>query len=78
MWQLKLSRLTDQEMRVGEQIMAIWTRMDILPPLLKKLPGWKTFRRKDVETVLKKIQEFDPPELLQGIFRNACLSRSKC
>ncbi|OPY18243.1 MAG: RNA polymerase sigma-54 factor [Syntrophus sp. PtaB.Bin075] len=61
MWQLKLSRLTDQEMRVGEQIIGNLDANGYLAASIEEIAGLENVSEKDVETVLKKIQEFDPP-----------------
>ncbi len=60
MWQLRLSHMTEKEVRIGEQIIGNLDDSGYLKATVEEiaaLEGEETFF---VESVLKKIQEFDP------------------
>jgi RNA polymerase sigma-54 factor len=61
MWQLKLSRMTADEMRVGEQIIGNLDPNGYLAVTLEELSELLSLDVAFIEAVLKKIQEFDPP-----------------
>jgi len=61
MWQLKLSRLTEDEMRVGEQIIGNLDPNGYLAVTLEELSELLSLDVTFIEGVLKKVQEFDPP-----------------
>ncbi|MFA4915796.1 MAG: RNA polymerase factor sigma-54 [Syntrophales bacterium] len=61
MWQLKLSRLTELEMKVGEQIIGNIDQSGYLVATLSEISVQEGVDEAIVESVLKKVQEFDPP-----------------
>ena len=61
MWQLKLSRLTTDEIRAGEQIIGNLDPNGYLAVTLEELSELLALDVPFIEGVLKKIQEFDPP-----------------
>ncbi|HET6461846.1 MAG TPA: RNA polymerase factor sigma-54 [Syntrophales bacterium] len=61
MWQLKLSRITDEEMKIGEQIIGNLDSNGYLVASLQEIAQQGGVEENFVEGVLKKIQEFDPP-----------------
>jgi RNA polymerase sigma-54 factor len=61
MWQLKLSRLTDMEMRVGEQIIGNIDQDGYLRATVEEIADQEKVEIGFVEEALRKIQEFDPP-----------------
>ncbi|MGC9975753.1 MAG: RNA polymerase factor sigma-54 [Syntrophales bacterium] len=61
MWQLKLSRITEEEMKIGEQIIGNLDSNGYLVASLQEIAQQGGVEENFVEGVLKKIQEFDPP-----------------
>ena len=61
MWQLRLSRFTELEMRIGEQIIGNLDQNGYLMATLSEIAAQEAIDETIVEDVLKKIQEFDPP-----------------
>ncbi|PKN05719.1 MAG: RNA polymerase sigma-54 factor [Deltaproteobacteria bacterium HGW-Deltaproteobacteria-9] len=61
MWQLKLSRLTEREMYLGEQIIGNLDQNGYLVATIDEIAEQNKAERTEVEAVLGKIQEFDPP-----------------
>jgi RNA polymerase sigma-54 factor len=61
MWQLKLSPLTEQEMAIGEQIIGNIDQDGYLRATPEEIIAQGDATPDEVESVLKKIQEFDPP-----------------
>src|SRR5271157_3006921 len=61
MWQLKLSRITDAEMKIGEQIIGNLDGNGYLVASLEEIAKQEGVEESFVEGVLKKVQEFDPP-----------------
>ena len=60
-WQLTLSRLTPDEVRVGEQIIGNLDPNGYMAITVEELAELLTLGLSFIESVLKKIQEFDPP-----------------
>ena len=60
MWQLLLSPLTEEERRVGEQIIGNLDQNGYLAATLEEIAVQEKVEPSFVEAVLKKIQEFDP------------------
>ena len=60
-WQLKLSPLTGDEIRVGEQIIGNLDPNGYLAITLEELAALLSLELSFIEEILKKIQEFDPP-----------------
>lgn len=61
MWQMKLSPLTEDEMRIGTQIVGNLDQNGYLCATVAEIASLENVSEDFVETVLKKIQEFDPP-----------------
>ncbi len=61
MWQLKLSQLTELEMRVGEQIIGNIDQDGYLRASLEEMAAQENAGVEVFEKVLAKVQEFDPP-----------------
>jgi RNA polymerase sigma-54 factor len=61
MWQLKLSRFTELEMKIGEQIIGNLDQSGYLRDSIEEIAKQENVSIILVEDVLKKIQEFDPP-----------------
>jgi len=60
-WQLNLSHLTEQEKRVGEQIIGNLDNNGYLVASLDEIASIENEEKEFVEGVLTKVQEFDPP-----------------
>lgn len=61
MWQLKLTRLTDQEMRIGEEIIGNIDSDGYLRATTEEIAAQEKVEVAAIEDVLRKVQEFDPP-----------------
>lgn len=61
MWQLKLSRLTEREMHLGEQIIGNLDPNGYLAATVSEIALQNQAETAEVEATLVKIQEFDPP-----------------
>jgi RNA polymerase sigma-54 factor len=61
MWQLKLSRLTEHEMYLGEQIIGNLDQNGYLVATVDEIAEQNKAEKTEVEAALGKIQEFDPP-----------------
>src|SRR4030066_598172 len=61
MWQMKLSPLTEDEMRIGTQIVGNLDQNGYLCATVPEIASLENVSEDFAETVLKKIQEFDPP-----------------
>jgi DNA-directed RNA polymerase specialized sigma subunit, sigma54 homolog len=70
MWQLKLSRFPDAEMKIGEQIIGNLDGNGYLMASLEEIATQEGVEENFVESVLEKIQEFDPPGLQRGTLKN--------
>ncbi len=60
MWQLKLTRLSDLEMRIGEQIIGNLDSNGYLVATPEEIANLENVAETEVVAVLDKIQEFDP------------------
>ncbi len=60
LWQLHLSRLTEKEKEIGEAIIGNLNSSGYLAATLEEIAGLCQYNTSEVETVLLKIQEFDP------------------
>lgn len=60
MWQMKLSPFTPEEMRVGAQIVGNLDQNGYLCATLQEVAVLENVTEEFVETVLQKVQEFDP------------------
>src|SRR4030066_2188064 len=61
MWQMKLSPLTKDEMRIGTQIVGNLDQNGYLCATVPEIASLENVSEDFVETVLRKIQDFDPP-----------------
>lgn len=61
MWQLKLSRFTNLEMKVGEQIIGNLDQNGYLAASIEEIALLESVTEEEVEAILYKIQEYDPP-----------------
>ncbi len=61
MWQMKLSPFTEDEMRIGGQIVGNLDQNGYLCATLAEISALENVGEERVENVLKRIQEFDPP-----------------
>ena len=77
MWQLKLSRFTDAEMKVGEQIIGNLDNNGYLVASTEEIAAQEGFDEWFVEAVLKKIQEFDPPGIAARDIKECLLIQAK-
>ena len=77
MWQLGLSRLTEPEMRVGEQIIGNIDHDGYLRVTLEELAVQEKMDVSLVEDVLSKVQEFDPPGIAARDLKECLLIQAK-
>ncbi len=61
MWQMKLSPFTEVEMRIGSQIVGNLDQNGYLCATLTEIAGLENSNEEEVERILKRVQEFDPP-----------------
>lgn len=61
MWQMKLSPFTEDEMRVGSQIVGNLDQNGYLCATLAEVAQLESVGEDTVEKVLRRVQEFDPP-----------------
>ncbi|MDO8721975.1 MAG: RNA polymerase factor sigma-54 [Syntrophales bacterium] len=77
MWQLRLSRLTELEMRIGEQIIGNVDQDGYLRVALEELAVQEKVDVSLVEDVLSKVQEFDPPGIAARDLKECLLIQAK-
>ena len=77
MWQLKLSRFTDAQMRIGEQIIGNLDGNGYLMASLEEIATQEGVEENFVESVLEKIQEFDPPGIAARDIKECLLIQAK-
>lgn len=77
MWQLKLSRFSDAEMKVGEQIIGNLDNNGYLVASIEEVAGQEGVETYFVENVLKKIQEFDPPGIAARDIKECLLIQAR-
>jgi len=77
MWQLKLSRFSDLEMRVGEQIIGNLDQNGYLAATTEEIARLENVTEDKVEAVLKKIQEYDPPGIAARSLQECLLIQVK-
>lgn len=77
MWQLKLSRFTDVEMRVGEQIIGNIDSDGYLRATPEEIAAQEGVEAGIVEDILRKIQEFDPPGIAARNLKECLLIQVK-
>ncbi len=61
MWQMKLSPFTEEDMRVGSQIVGNLDPNGYLCATVTEIAILENVNEDNVESILKKVQEFDPP-----------------
>jgi len=77
MWQLLLSRFTEAEYRIGEQIIGNLDQNGYLVATLDEIGVQEKVAPAFVEEVLKKIQEFDPVGIAARDLRECLLIQAK-
>ena len=77
MWQLGLAPMTDQERRVGEQIIGNIDPNGYLAASVEEVAGLESVEPATVECVLKRIQEFDPPGIAARDLKECLLIQSR-
>ncbi|MGA3208212.1 MAG: RNA polymerase factor sigma-54 [Syntrophales bacterium] len=77
MWQLKLSRITEAEMKIGEQIIGNLDNNGYLAASIEEIAKQEGVEESFVEGVLKKIQEFDPPGIAAREIKECLLIQAK-
>ncbi|HBH86882.1 MAG TPA: RNA polymerase sigma-54 factor [Syntrophaceae bacterium] len=77
MWQLKLSRFSDSEMKVGEQIIGNLDNNGYLVASVEEIAAQEVVDSSFVENVLKKIQEFDPPGIAARDIKECLLIQAR-
>jgi len=77
MWQLKLSRITDAEMKIGEQIIGNLDNNGYLVASIEEIAKQEGVEKSFVEGVLKKIQEFDPPGIAARDIKECLLIQAR-
>jgi RNA polymerase sigma-54 factor len=77
MWQLKLSRFTEQEMMAGEQIIGNIDQDGYLRASLEELALQENVEIGVLENVLRRVQEFDPPGVAARDLKECLLIQGK-
>ena len=77
MWQLKLSRFSDAEMKVGEQIIGNLNNNGYLVASIEEIAAQEGVDTCFVESVLIKIQEFDPPGIAARDIKECLLIQAR-
>ncbi|MGA2332105.1 MAG: RNA polymerase factor sigma-54 [Syntrophales bacterium] len=77
MWQLKLSRITDAEMKIGEQIIGNLDNNGYLVASVEEIAKQEGAEESFVEGVLKKVQEFDPPGIAARDIKECLLIQAR-
>jgi RNA polymerase sigma-54 factor len=77
MWQLRLSRFTPDERRVGEQIIGNLDHNGYLAATLEEIAAQEKVEPAFCEEVLKKIQEFDPPGIAARDLKECLLIQAR-
>jgi RNA polymerase sigma-54 factor len=77
MWQLKLSRFTELEMKIGEQIIGNLDQDGYLRATLEEIADQEKAETETVEEVLRKVQEFDPPGVAARDLKECLLVQAK-
>lgn len=77
MWQLKLSRFTDMEMRIGEQIIGNIDSDGYLRATPEEIAAPEGVETGVVEDILRKVQEFDPPGIAARDLKECLLIQVK-
>ncbi|MFB3926570.1 MAG: RNA polymerase factor sigma-54 [Syntrophales bacterium] len=77
MWQLQLSRLGERERKVGEQIIGNLDYNGYLMASIEEIASIENVEPDFVESVLGKIQEFDPPGIAARDLRECLLIQAR-
>ena len=77
MWQLKLSRITEAETKIGEQIIGNLDNNGYLMASVEEIAKQEGVEESFVEGVLKKIQEFDPPGIAARDIKECLLIQAR-
>ena len=77
MWQLKLSRFTEREMRLGEQIIGNLDQNGYLVATIHEIAEQEKVEATEVEAILRKIQEFDPPGIAARDLKECLLIQAR-
>jgi len=77
MWQLKLARFSELEMKVGEQIIGNLDYNGYLTATLEEIALQVGVDQSLVETVLQKIQDFDPPGIAARDIKECLLIQAR-
>ncbi|MGZ3606820.1 MAG: RNA polymerase factor sigma-54 [Syntrophales bacterium] len=77
MWQLKLSRITDAEMKIGEQIIGNLDNNGYLVASIEEIAKQEGVEESFVAGVLKKVQEFDPPGIAARDIKECLLIQAR-
>lgn len=77
MWQLKLSRFTELEMHLGEQIIGNLDQNGYLVASVAEIAEQNKVDATAVEATLKKIQEFDPPGIAARDLKECLLIQAR-
>jgi RNA polymerase sigma-54 factor len=77
MWQLKLSRFTKREMYLGEQIIGNLDENGYLVASVDEIADQNKAEKTEVEAVLGKIQEFDPPGIAARDLKECLLIQAR-
>ncbi|HEX7533672.1 MAG TPA: RNA polymerase factor sigma-54 [Syntrophales bacterium] len=77
MWQLKLSRVTDAEMKIGEQIIGNLDNNGYLVASIEEIAKQEGVDESFVAGVLKKVQEFDPPGIAARDIKECLLIQAR-
>ncbi len=77
MWQLGLSPITDQERRIGEQIIGNIDPNGYLAASVEEIAALESVAPAIVECVLTSIQEFDPPGIAARDLKECLLIQSR-
>jgi RNA polymerase sigma-54 factor len=77
MWQLKLTRFSEQEMRIGEQIIGNLDQNGYLMSQVEEIAAQEIVEVSFVEETLKKIQEFDPPGIAARDLKECLLIQAR-
>jgi RNA polymerase sigma-54 factor len=77
MWQLKLTRCSEQEMKIGEQIIGNLDQNGYLTVDVEEIALSEKVEAGCVEAMLKKIQEFDPPGIAARDLKECLLIQAR-
>jgi RNA polymerase sigma-54 factor len=77
MWQLKLSRFTEREMHLGEQIIGNLDQNGYLVATIDEIAEQNNAEKTEVEAALGKIQDFDPPGIAARDLKECLLIQAR-